>query len=538
MLNWFRSHSFWLMPSLIVVLYLATHLPGLTKLPVFADEAIYIRWSQLIIDDWQRYLFFPMNDGKTPLPFWAMVPFQFLVSDQLLAGRLVSVLVGLAQLFAMAWLLKLLGGRTKTQWLGMVMVAVLPFWFFHHRMALTDSWLALWLTLATASCIQLTQTALPLLAKKPTPLPSVIRSLLNVQVATWLGIAGLCIGLAFWSKLPAVLLLPALPFLSLVPKKTSWFQKSVLASLIIGAIGLGIGVFGSLRLHPAFGQLFSRGGDFLYPFSEVLLGGKWQLTLISWPNYIWYFLSYLTFTVLILNLIGPFLVQFKRQQLWLLFAALTFAGPIMLFGIVVFPRYLFPAAIFLTASATLAIQEISDWSHNRARFQVRSSALLVLVLLLANMFGSAGIFISHALTNPDQLPLVSSDQEQYLGEWSSGHGITESVDLIQSLSQDQTLAVATEGYFGTLPDGVLLYFHRQNVDNLMIEGISQPVQSIPEEFVLKAQEFDQAILIVNSHRLLLPRTSSQLLAEYCRPLPDSPCLQVWDISDLVQPSSS
>ena len=60
--------------SLLIVIflvgYLSTHLYGLTRLPIFADEAIYIRWSQLIIDDWQQYLFFSLNDGKTPLLIW------------------------------------------------------------------------------------------------------------------------------------------------------------------------------------------------------------------------------------------------------------------------------------------------------------------------------------------------------------------------------------------------------------------------------------------------------------------------------------
>src|SRR5690606_14151004 len=98
------SLGFWLLLLSVFGLYLLTHLVNLTGLPVFADEAIYIRWTQLIIDDWQRYLFFPLNDGKTPLHMWLMVPFQLVVADQLLAGRLLSVLVGLLQLPVMGYL--------------------------------------------------------------------------------------------------------------------------------------------------------------------------------------------------------------------------------------------------------------------------------------------------------------------------------------------------------------------------------------------------------------------------------------------------
>jgi len=77
----------WLIIVLILIFYLILTIFRLSKLPVFADEAIYIRWTQLIIDDWQRYLFFPMNDGKTPLQMWLMLPFQFLFKNQLFAGR-------------------------------------------------------------------------------------------------------------------------------------------------------------------------------------------------------------------------------------------------------------------------------------------------------------------------------------------------------------------------------------------------------------------------------------------------------------------
>ncbi|MCC6710949.1 MAG: hypothetical protein IT416_01195, partial [Candidatus Pacebacteria bacterium] len=46
------NKSFWkIMIFLVVGIYFLTHITALTLLPVFADEAIYIRWAQLIIDD-------------------------------------------------------------------------------------------------------------------------------------------------------------------------------------------------------------------------------------------------------------------------------------------------------------------------------------------------------------------------------------------------------------------------------------------------------------------------------------------------------
>ena len=79
--------KYYLIGLLIIVFYLILHLAKLTLLPVFADESIYIRWSQLIMDERARYLFFPLNDGKTPLQLWLTPPLQFIFEDPLFAGR-------------------------------------------------------------------------------------------------------------------------------------------------------------------------------------------------------------------------------------------------------------------------------------------------------------------------------------------------------------------------------------------------------------------------------------------------------------------
>lgn len=522
-----------LIPALILVLYVITHLLNLTGLPVFADEAIYIRWAQLIIDDPGRYAFFPLNDGKTPLLMWLFVPFQFLFSDQLFAARFVSVIIGFFQVIAIGYLTKTLGGRNKTSWLAMLLTTLLPFWFFHHRMALTDTLLTLWLTLTTIGVIKIVQQKSSSISKITSK--SLVHYIKKMSKAGWFWIifTGSSLGLAFWSKLPAVLILPALPFYIFLPTKKSWIERIMFLLLIGSACVLGVALFLLLKLHPAFGQLFSRGGDFLYPLSEILQG-RWQTTISNFPTYIWYFISYLTAPIVLLMLYAPFSPQFKRQQLLLLLSTAAIAGPIMLMGIVVYPRYLFPASIFLIVSAALAYQEIIDtWITKAKKTWIKVIIGLVIVLLAANTISQSVLLITQALIDPDATPFVSADQVQYLYEWSSGHGIKQTVDLIKNASQDKTIAVATEGYFGTLPDGILLYLHRQNVDNIYVEGVGQPVLEIPESFKERAQVYDQVWLVVNSHRMLISLPEEQHIAQYCRP-GTAPCLDVWDISSLIQ----
>ena len=498
---------------MIVLFYLLTHLYRLTLLPVFADESIYIRWTQLIIDDWQQYLFFPMNDGKTPLLMWLMVPAQFLFTNQLLAGRFIAVLIGLGQILSLGYLVKLLGGKKQTAWLAMFLGSILPFWFFHHRMALTDGLLSLGITGAVIGVTQIVKSK---------------------QKSKWVWLTALFLGLALWAKLPAILIIPSLllyPWLK--PLKLDSRIKQI--GLILIAIGGGLLLFFSLKLHPVFSQLFARGSDFLYPWKEVVFEGKWRDTVINIPNYISYFGAYLTWAVLLLNLIGQFLPNLKKRRIQhlLLISALLFAGPIALLGRVVFPRYLLPVSIFLTTSAALVIQELFEIAQKQKVAWKKVLLKIILVMMFFNIGVVSGKFIYFSLTNSAQTPFVSSDQEQYLYEWSSGHGIKESVEYIKTAAEDKTVAVATEGSFGTLPDGVLMYFHRQSVDNIYVEGIGYPVKEITAKFNDKALGFDQILLLVNSYRLEISLPPENLLQEYCRP-DNAPCLQIWDITQQVK----
>src|SRR3972149_9189614 len=68
---------------------------NLNYLPIFGDEAIYIRWAQVMRAE-PTLRFLPLSDGKQPLFMWVVIPFLKLISDPVFAGRFVSVLSGLA----------------------------------------------------------------------------------------------------------------------------------------------------------------------------------------------------------------------------------------------------------------------------------------------------------------------------------------------------------------------------------------------------------------------------------------------------------
>jgi len=241
---------------ILLIGYFFVHLYQPTKLPVFADESIYIRWAQLIIDDWRQYLFFPLNDGKTPLFVWSLVPFLLLVKDQLLAGRLLSILIGAAQGCVAFLLSKKIKISTSIAAVAGLISTLTPYWYFHHHLALMDGLLTFWF-----SCSLLI----------------VIRLITDInQASSWKKLLpdavclGLSLGLAILTKIPAFLFLPtiAVAAFGLFPLDKSQLTKS--AFWLIIALALALVLFFCLKINPSFSQLFSRGSDFLFSWQDIL----------------------------------------------------------------------------------------------------------------------------------------------------------------------------------------------------------------------------------------------------------------------------
>lgn len=475
---------------ILLAIYLLINLYKLTALPIFADEAIYIRWSQLILDDWQRYLFYPMNDGKTPLLMWLMTPLLSLLDNQLLAARLTMVMIGLLASYAMFLIGRQLTASNKLSFLITLLFITSPFTFLYHRMALTDGLLLTTLLLAYYSALHL-----------------------STQGWKWVGWLALFFFLAIMSKTPAIVFAPLFYLTVFYEDKLTWKLIFTRSLQISAALGLSLLAFYSLRVVPLFTQLFAVGGNFLQEKEVIFSTAIIEVAIRNSRFFAEQLTNYLGSLLLFLAL--PWSKIHRKKQVVLLLSACAFLLPLVFLGKIIYPRYMLPSVIFLIASAGISV---AAFARQRVLF------ILMLIVLFAHHF----LFITTAYFNTNALPLSRADREQFLEEWSSGHGILESTALIQDMAKTQTVAVATEGFFGTLPDGILLNLHNQDVRNMYVEGIGQPVRSIPASFWGRAQSFDRQLLIVNSHRMELQLPKTQLLASFCRPN-QAPCLEVWEL---------
>src|SRR5258708_21842629 len=97
---------------LILIFAFVIRIYHLTILPVFADEAIYIRWSQVMGAE-ATLRFLPLSDGKQPLYMWVLMFIVRRFSDPVFIGRFLSILCGLGTILGIFALTDLLFKNKK-----------------------------------------------------------------------------------------------------------------------------------------------------------------------------------------------------------------------------------------------------------------------------------------------------------------------------------------------------------------------------------------------------------------------------------------
>jgi hypothetical protein len=169
-----------------------------------------------------------------------------------------------------------------------------------------------------------------------------------------------------------------------------------------------------------------------------------------------------------------------------------FALPILFqsfFAKVFTPRYvlfaIFPLIIFASFAA--------DWFLNKLKKKIYLwPVLLILIFSLAIRYDYL------LLSAPEKAPLPEGKRRGYLVEWTSGYGINEVRDYLKEVSKNQRIVVGTEGHFGTLPDGLMIYFDKDPQVTMIGVGIN--LEEIPKE-LKEAAQTTPTYLVINQSRI-------------------------------------
>lgn len=481
------NKALWLagLATLCLALFCFFRLYHLDKVPVFVDEAIYIRWSQVMKAE-PTLRFLPLQDGKQPLFMWATIPFFKLVSDPLIAGRLLSVLAGAGSLLGIGFLAYTLFADVLVALLTSLIYAFIPFTVFFDRLALADSLLAMFGVWSLAFAIRYAQT-------------------LKLEYAMYLGFA---IGGGLLTKSPALMFYPwSLLALFFFAKRQSFSPKN-LPTVIWGlflALVISQAMYAILRLGVGFQMIGARNQDYVYSFQEVLTHPLRPLLENLQKTADWLFRLFSP-TVLLLGVLGFLNSKTRRSYFFLMAVSLL---PLLLQGAIAkvyTSRYILFAVLPLIPLSALGLH----WLLSRKGRLIQASVVLFVAvpLLLTSIY----------VLNPSLAPMSFDMRSGYFSEWTAGTGQKEVAEYLLEKEKDlpvgSQVVVFTEGTFGTLPDGLQIY--TEGHPRITIVGSTPNIYEIPAG-LLNTDKNNLRYYVLNSSRNHLPASEMaklELIQEY------------------------
>jgi 4-amino-4-deoxy-L-arabinose transferase-like glycosyltransferase len=487
-----------LLVIVIIGLYFFSRFQNLTAIPVFGDEAIYLRWSQ-IIKSVETLRFIPQTDGKQPLFMWLTAGAFKFISDPLVTGRVISILAGFFNLIGIFLTICVLISFSKNEknplkfiWLSLkenfyfgllssIIYIFLPFSFFFDRFALPDNLLSMfgiWSLLFSLLLPKYTRLDLSL-------------------------ILGIILGLAWLTKSPAVyfVVLALFSYLVFNFKQIKTIYLPIISSVVAFVI------YNILRLGPQFQMIALRNKDYIWSISDVI---KHPLDPLK-PHLgdaLVIFSQYISWPILFFGLLG-LIIFFFRKKFNIKYLVLICWGILPLISNCIFAK-VFTARyiLFILPSLIILITLGLSVFFKKTIFKI----IFISLLLIPNI-----IFQKNLSSNPFNVKLPNTEAG-YLKDWTSGWGIKEASVFLKERSTKANVIVGTEGNFGTLPDGLQIYTNQ--VNQLTVIGLGLGFTQIPSNLANAFKYGDEVYILINKSRFTinsLDQDKLKLVKSYSKP---------------------
>lgn len=440
----------------LVILYLFSRFYSILALPIFTDEAIYIRWAQIAKQD-ANWRFISLTDGKQPMFIWFMMISLRFIQDPLLAGRIVSVGAGFLTLIGMYFLGREVFKSNKIGLISSALYVIFPMSLVYDRMALYDSLVGTFAVWSLLLIILLVRT-------------------IRLDVALLLGMA---IGAGVLTKTNAFFNIYLLP-LSLI--LFSWTGKRVVKRLMkwfglaIVAVIIAHSFYSILRLSPFFHIITEKNAIFVYPLKDWL-DHPFEFFIGNWQAFWDWVTRYLTWPLLVLAVSSFFIVRsFTREKIVLF---LWFIVPIVALGL--FGRTLYPRFIFFM---TLSLLPLIAFSLVNIGTKIKKTSLFIIFCFLVFLLPLKTDYL--ILNDFARAYIPESDIIQYMTGWPAGGGIKESVEFFKNEAKKGKIYIATQGTFGLMPYALEIYLI--NNPNIKIEGYWPIGDTIPTRVIEESKK--------------------------------------------------
>jgi 4-amino-4-deoxy-L-arabinose transferase-like glycosyltransferase len=450
-------------------------LANLTILPIFADEAIYIRWSQIMASE-PTLRFLPLSDGKQPLFMWILMFMVHRAHDPLFIGRFLSVLSGMGTIIGVFILSYILLKNKWSSLLSAYLWSISPFSFFFDRLALVDSMLAMF---------SIWTIIFGVLTAKYRRLDLAI-------------LTGFSLGFAALTKSPALfvaLMLPSLWILNIGEIKTKKKKQGLELIKFLVLVGvsylIAFAMYNILRLGPNFHLLASRTEDYVYPISHL------------WSRPFDPFLPFLDRALRWVWIMGPapvygliilgFITAYKNNIRALRILFIWFLFPLVIQA--VFAKVFTVRYILFTLPPLFVI--------GGAGLLNKNNNFKLIYYLFIFLFSVSALWFDYKLiSDPVHASLPETERSGFFEEWSSGTGIKWVANYFETQAKanpQKNYLVGTEGYFGTLPDGLQVYL--EDIANVNVIGVGLDLSEIPQSLIDSKNAGNETYLVMNSSRL-------------------------------------
>jgi len=444
---------------ILLTVYGFTRLANLTAIPIFTDEAIYIRWSQIGMQD-ANWRFISLTDGKQPMFTWIMMVLLriFQGHDPLFVGRLVSVFAGIGTMIGI-WILSMeLFRDRRIAWISSILYIILPFTVWYDRMALYDSLVCTFSVWSLYFAVQLARYG-------------------RLDTALMLG---MIVGAGLLNKSSQFLTIYFLPVTLLVfdwRKEKLGLRLFRWMMLAFVSVLLAELLYSILRLSPFYHMISQKDNVFVFTLSEWLhqpfrfLIGNLR-GMFDWLRW------YMTLPLFMLAIAPLFSrwPQFRERSLLFLWWLLPFVA-LANFAKILYPRYILFMVMPLIVLAAYGIVEL--WKHT-------SKSILKGVLLLV-LLGPSLVISYTIVMSPPNAMIPPADRGQFIDDWPAGGGVREVVSYLKTEAMTKDIRIYTEGTFGLMPYSIEIYL--VNNPHVKIAGIWPLSEDMPTRMADDARTY-------------------------------------------------
>lgn len=438
---------------ILIPLYILTRTAYILRFPIFNDEAIYIRYGQIMVNNPVQRFYSVAHSGKQPLVYWLFGLLNRLIEEPLLAARLVSIGFGFITLLVLYALVWRTGSRRAPLMVGLLYI-VCPLALFFDRLALVDSALTL---IYAVLCL-------------------LVIDFRRIKWVLQIIVIGALIGLCFWIKSTALLfMIVTIPLIIILQRRMRMSALPIIVSvcvMILSAAAITI----PLGLRPEASRIVSMASEYVVSPVEFFRSPVFRLTN-----------NVVAAVLVIMGYVSPLVLLavllMKRSRvtgilLWMVVV------PIVL--IIFISRSIHGRYVFFTLPPLLAIASVFLSQHKKLRIITLATMAMLSAMLIVDPVRYFHLF--------PKISVYGTESWQYVDGWPSGYGVREALSYVDVSRGGRRAFIAVRWDSGNPEDTVLLYGPRfpgivvGNLDDRLssYQSIVDAVHSIPVYFITRS----------------------------------------------------